>query len=254
MGLNVSGKGGADFELVPAGLYVARCYRVLDLGTQTTNGMYGEKKQHQIMISWELLDDEVKMSDGRPYSVHKTYTASLHEKAKLRTDLEAWRNVRFTDKELEGFDISKIAGTYCQVQVTHSDDGKYANVQAIVSYKPQRDKEGNKVYPEAVNDTLVFDIDNPDSAVLDALSDNMKAKIMGAPEWEAGKKQPSDEPVGESETEPSYDDPFAGEEMPEDFLQYDGQDTVIEPTDAEMQGQHELPDPETVGAKKKAAK
>lgn len=239
MGLQVTGKGGGEFEMVPQGLYVARCYRILDLGTQTTHGMFGEKQQHQIMISWELLDDEVKMSDGRPYSVHKTYTASLHEKAKLRSDLEAWRNKKFMEAEIESFDMSKVAGTFCQVQVVHSEDGKYANVQTIVSYKAPKDKEGNPVYPEAVNDTLVFDLDEPDMAVFELLSDNMKAKIMSAPEWEAAKQSAS-EPAAE---EP-LDDPFATGEMPDNFLQYDD---VAEPSDEELQGKIDLPEPKKAG-------
>jgi hypothetical protein len=179
MGLLATTSGGGDFELTPEGQYVARCYRIIDLGTQTSTGAFGTKEQHKVMIAWELLDDP-KMDDNRPYTVSQWYTVSLHEKAKLRADLESWRGKKFTPEELEGFDLGNVLGTYCMIQVVHSDDGKYANVQTIMAYK------GDK--PKPVNENVVFDIDNPDMDVFNSLSDNMKGKIMQSPEWQAGQK------------------------------------------------------------------
>lgn len=67
--------------------------------------------------------------------VVQRYTLSLHEKSKLRPMLEAWRGRKFTNEELEGFDLERLLGANCQVQVCHniSSDGQvYANVQAVV--------------------------------------------------------------------------------------------------------------------------
>lgn len=174
MSLTATDKGGAEFQMTPEGQYVARCYKIIDLGTQTTNGQFGTKEQHKIMVTWELLEQPY-MEDGRPFSVSQFYTVSLHEKAKLRADLEAWRGKKFTKEELEGFDLSSVLGAYCMIQVVHDETGKYANVQTIMSYK------GDK--PKPVNTDVLFDIDNPDTEVFESLSDNMKAKIMAAPEW-----------------------------------------------------------------------
>lgn len=186
MSLKVNNQGGGDFELVPEGLYNARCYRLIDLGTQTSEWKGKIKELKKIMISWELLDDP-KMEDGRPFSVHKNYTASLGEKANLRADLEAWRNKKFTDAELEEFDLNTILGAYCQIQVVHSEDGKFANVQSIVTFKGTEK-------PEPVNENVAFDIDEPDMKVFEALSDNMKAKIQQAPEW-SQKAEPTKKPT-----------------------------------------------------------
>lgn len=186
MSLNVSSNGAMDFEMVPPGLYIARCYRLIDLGTQTSTNSYGTTSKKKIMISWELLDDP-RMEDGRPFSVHKNYTASLNDKANLRADLESWRNRKFTDIELESFDLTSILGAYCQIQVVHSEDGKFANVQSIVTFKGTN-------RPEPVNPDLAFDIDNPDMQVFDALSDTVKAKITEAPEWNAVGKSGVDLP------------------------------------------------------------
>jgi hypothetical protein len=180
MSLTATDKGGADFEMTPEGTYIGRCFKIIDMGTQTSVGQFGTKEQHKVMISFELFDKDeqgkdVVMNDGRPYSVTQFYTVSLHEKAKLRADLEAWRGKKFTKDELEGFDLSNVLGAYCMIQVVHDETGKYANVNSIMSYK------GDK--PKPVNPDVVFDIDNPDMKVFEAMSDNMKAKIQAAPEW-----------------------------------------------------------------------
>ena len=179
MGLTASERGSSQepFAMVPEGQYIARCYRILDLGTQTTTGQFGTKEQHKVMISWELLDDKVFMEDGRPFAISQFYTVSLHEKAKLRADLESWRGRKFTIEELTAFDLAGVLGAYCQIQVVHDETGKYANVQTIMAYK------GDK--PKAVNPDTVFNLDEPDMAVFDKLSDNMKLKITSTPEWAA---------------------------------------------------------------------
>lgn len=191
MSLTATEKGGGDFEMTPEGVYTGRCYKIIDLGTQTTTGQYGTKEQHKVMISWELIGkDDPKMEDGRPFSVTQWYTVSLHEKSKMRADLEAWRGKKFSADELEGFDLGTVLGAYCMIQVVHDQTGKYANVQTIMSYKGEK--------PAPVNPNVVFDIDEPDMDVFNAMSDNMQAKIMSAPEWNSSKQAASlvaDEPA-----------------------------------------------------------
>jgi hypothetical protein len=184
MALVATETGGADFVITPEGQYIGRCYRIVDLGTQTINSaIFGTSEKHQVMISWELIgQDDPRMEDGKPFSAHQTYTVSLHEKAKLRKDLEAWRGTKFTTAELAGFDISTVLGAYCMIQIVHDETGKFANVQTIMAYKGQK--------PKPYNMDLVFDIDKPDMEVFGLLSDNMKAKITNTPEWVAYENPP----------------------------------------------------------------
>lgn len=177
----------SNFEMTPEGTYIARCYRILDLGTQKGSDLYGGKQQHKVMISWELIgDDDPRMSEGenegKPFSIHQRYTVSLSEKAQLRKDLEAWRGKTFTPEELKGFDLPTVLGSYCMLQVLHDETGKYANISAIMAYKGPK--------PAPVNDTIVFDIDNPDMQVFDSLSDGLKETIQKAPEWNPHKLAP----------------------------------------------------------------
>lgn len=196
MSLTVSQGSQQEFEITPEGTYIARCFKVIDLGTQTVEWMGEKKFQKKILVSWELLDPETKMKDSRPFAVTKKYTASLHEKSQLRKDLQNWRGKRFTDEELGGFSLKNILGTYCQIQVVHteSNGNTYANVDAIMSTREK---------PEGVNPLVNFDIDEPDMKVLESLSERLRGMIEASPEWRAKNASveaeevhvPGDEPI-----------------------------------------------------------
>ena len=176
MSLTVSEGTKGNFEILPEGQYIARCFKMIDLGTQTTEWAGEKKLQKKILICWEVLDDEVKMHDGRPFAITKKYTASLHEKAMLRKDLEAWRGKKFTDSELANFYLPDILGTYCMVQIVHTDvgDNTYANISSIMATKEK---------PEPVNKNVEFDIDVPNMEIFETFSDKLKDQIKQSEEW-----------------------------------------------------------------------
>ncbi len=129
MGLVASDSGGdTTFQRVPPGVYIGRCYSIIDLGTQLTDGQYGAKLYHKVRISWELFgDDENDMPliievDGEdmPMTISKIYTLSLHEKARLRHDLSAWRGRDFTEDEAKAFDITNLLDKFCMVNITET--------------------------------------------------------------------------------------------------------------------------------------
>jgi len=177
-------KDVGEFELVPAGVYLARCYKMIDLGTQDT--MYLGKpsgKKRKIILYWELLQDDegepVFMEDGEHvFGISKEYTWSLGKNSNLLADLNKWRGVDFTKEEIEDFDISKLLGVCCKLQVIHkkSTDGSrvYANVGAIMTTKKKLD---------GVNELASFSIEDPDMDMFDELSDYIKDKIRSAAEW-----------------------------------------------------------------------
>lgn len=119
----------SDFSPAPEGLWQAVCVDVVDQGMQTSQ--WGES--HRVQIRWQLEGDDPK--SGKPYMAVRGFRLSLHEKSSLRPMLEAWRGRKFTPEELEGFDLEKLIGANCQVQIIHNikDGGSvYANVQAVV--------------------------------------------------------------------------------------------------------------------------
>ena len=119
----------STYTAAPEGLHVAVCVDVVNLGI--VQGAYGAK--HKVRLVWQLAAQDEER--GRRFDVARVYTLSLHERAALRKDLESWRGKKFTEAELDGFDLEKLLGVNAQVAVTHDlgDDGTiYANVSTVV--------------------------------------------------------------------------------------------------------------------------
>lgn len=181
--------GNGNYKRVPPGAYIGRCYSLIDLGTQLTSGQYGEKLQHKIRIGWELFGEDENGEaltidvDGQtmPMTISKSYTVSLHEKATLRKELAAWRGKDFTDEEARGFDVSKLIGAYCMVNVTSSEtNGKtYSNVAGLTPLPGAL----RNAKPAPVHEHVVFDLDAPDMAVFNSFHDKLQDAIRRSPEW-----------------------------------------------------------------------
>lgn len=117
------------FTPAPEGLRQAVCVDVVDLGMVTDQ--WGTK--HKAELVWQL--DQKNPETGKRFTVRKRYTLSLHQKAVLRIDLESWRGKKFSNEELDGFDLEKLLGINAQVQVVHTlaDNGRVlSNVRAVV--------------------------------------------------------------------------------------------------------------------------
>lgn len=119
---------GSDFEPAPEGLHRAVCCDVVELGIIDTG--FGRKRM--IQIRWQI---EERRKDGKPFLVLQRYAPSTHPKANLRRDLESWRGKKFTEEEVQKFDVESILGKNCQLNVVHrprAEGGVWANVTAIV--------------------------------------------------------------------------------------------------------------------------
>ena len=183
-----------DFEIPPAGTHKAICYRVIDLGTQDTTFQGQAKKQHKIMVSWELPDE--KMSGGQPFTMSQRYTWSMSEKATLRKHLEAWRGVKFIDSDFgpDGFNIKKIVGLGCLLTIVHNEreDKTYANIVSISKIMKGMD------VPSPVNETAYLWLDRTvwQDALFQKLSQGLQLTIMKSPEYRAIANGEDPTPVG----------------------------------------------------------
>jgi len=179
--VNAGSGSGGDFEQCPAGSFAARCYQIIDLGHQTFEWKGEAKVAPKVRITWELNE---MMSDGRPFSISREYTASIGEKANLRKDLEAWRGRPFTAEELRNFSLENVLGAPCLLGVVHKpskDNSKvYANVGSIMALPK------GMACPELVNPAVKFDIGEFDQNIFNSLSSYVQKKILMSKELEEG--------------------------------------------------------------------
>jgi len=204
---------GGNFERCPAGMHLARCYRIVDLGTQKSEYMGQVKFLHKIMLGWEIhgMNDDgssIKMMDGRPFGIFKNYTLSWSEKANLRLDLQSWRGKPFTQEEMRKFDLKNVLGAWCMLNVIEragQDNKMYTNVAGVTPVPAMIKQNG---LPAMVNPNELFKIDEPNMEMFNKFSDHLKAKIASSPEWQKlqGKTPaPAPQPQG-APAKPALDD------------------------------------------------
>ena len=184
-----------EFKIAPAGNHMARLYSVIDLGHQATEWAGETKIMHKVVLTWELHGDDdsgapLKTDDGKPLIVSKRYTVSLGDQARLRQDLEAWSNKKMTAEDRKNFDLKNLLGKFCMVNITHSEDGRYANISGI-SPVPTALRNAQ---PDGINAPVHFWLAEFDQAKYDSLSKYYREKIAESSEWRGQQEREKNAP------------------------------------------------------------
>ncbi len=178
MGRYTQESGGSDFQQAPIGTHVARCIRLIDLGTQTNESEGKETKRNQVLVMWELCHEMMETEEGaKPFIVSRFYTNSLNEKATLRHDLAQWRGRDFTDEESKKFDLQSILGHPCMLSVISNEKGR-SKVGGVMKMPK------GQTAPEPTNKPYAFWLDEFQRSAFESLSEGIKKIIMRSPEYQ----------------------------------------------------------------------
>ena len=130
-------KEGIQFEPVSSGTHIARCVGVWDVGTHRDN-MFG-KDVRKVILMWEIPGERIEIErngkiENLPRVVSRMYSNTLNEKSNLCHDLEAWAGKKINEKEKETFDLTRLLGKACMVQIIHETKGKstYGNISTLM--------------------------------------------------------------------------------------------------------------------------
>jgi len=187
MAINATTNGNTPRELIPTGNYIARCYKMIHIGT-VEEIILGEKKiLNKVRIGWELPTELRVFNQDKgeqPLVIDKEFTLSLHEKSALRSVLKSWRGKDFTEDEAKCFDITKLLGVQCMINIIHKPSKKDANkiyeeIAGITAVP-----KGITV-PAQINPTFCLDYDNFDEVKFSALPDFIKQKMQTSMEYSA---------------------------------------------------------------------
>jgi hypothetical protein len=139
-------KDSGDFKPHPEGIHPAVCLDVMDLGLVETEFQGQRSLKPKLKLTFET---EAKTDDGKNCTVTKTFTASLHPKAKLSEFIGKWRGRPVVPGET--IDLAKLIGACCTLVISHQQNlvGKtYASIDAVS--KPTRRVTPSGTYdPEA---------------------------------------------------------------------------------------------------------
>jgi len=181
MAIIAKDSGGADIPKLSPGMYQAACSRAVDLGLQETP--WGDSRKVGLLFVTKELIPEGEF-EGKRYKLSKMYTLSLNSKANLRKDLEGWRGKGFSEQELAGFDIEKLEGVNCFINLilTEKNDKKYMNISTI------------NPMPKGIQPIAVSDEDREIPNWMKEMAEKGLAKLQGENQeqpisaWEAAKE------------------------------------------------------------------
>ena len=187
MGLNAAKKkssGAKDFveqEVIDEGMYPCRVVQVIELGMQPQRPHKGKEKPpvDMLYITYELTDtflvdengDEIEdkprwQSEDFPYYNLECTTAKCNKRLKA-----------IDPKNKTGGDWAKIGGAPCNVTFIHNvkGDKTYVNVASVGVVRAKDAKD----FAKLVNPIKIFDLDEPDMEIFEALPAWLQAKIKG---------------------------------------------------------------------------
>lgn len=186
MAIIATNTGGTNFEPIATGNYPARCFSMIHIGTTDEVILGVAKRLNKVRITWELPTElkVFKEENGeQPQVISKEFTLSMHEKATLRGFLKNWRGKDFTDEEAKAFDIEKLIGAPCMLNITHKTkkdgSGVYAEIGSI-STMPK-----GFPCPEQINTSFVFTYENFDQGKFNSLPEYLKNKMVNSDEYKA---------------------------------------------------------------------
>ena len=191
--------GAKDFDPVPAGSHIAVCDMKVDLGMQPGTGAFPKPKR-KVYLRFQLLHERVEYEkDGKkfnsPRMIGKTYTASMHEKANLRHDLESWRGRQFTDAEAGTFDVDTVLGKPCMLMVmqTKKEKGVYSDISGIGPLPKGIDPR--TIIPEGLPVLYTPDQTSTYQQLPEWLKKAIDNQILEEPATEDGRPEPEQPPA-----------------------------------------------------------
>ena len=183
---SIIANGGNDtpsYPTVSVGVHKARCVRVIDLGTQQNDYQGQISWKRQVMLIWEVPSETD--NKGEPLTISKFYTLSLNEKANLANDLVSWRGRPFTETEKKAFDISKVAGKPCSINVILNQKGK-PKVSTVMPIG-KNDEIAHQFHPNMV--FSITDFQEKKMEVFNQLPEGIRNIILKSKELEGTEKQ-----------------------------------------------------------------
>ena len=178
--MSIVAKGGeksSSFPSVSVGVHKARCIKVIDLGTQKNEFEGNITWKRQVLVIWETPDQTNETSE--PLTISRFYTLSLHEKSNLGIDLTSWRGRPFSETEKKGFDISKLIGHTCLLNVIQGN--KRTQIGSIMPL-PKGDKIAEQYHTSVLFDLEEFQKGKKET--FNQLSEGIRNIILSSKELE----------------------------------------------------------------------
>ena len=215
MGLNSSSSPKKQKQLPPAGLNLAVCYSIIDLGTQEEQfqgkpATFAQKVHYSFEFPNlpQVVFDNAK--GPQPMAIFQEYTVSANEKAKLPKVLSSWGSIPVKDiKAITPAFLKAFLTQACMLSIAHTPakTAVDSETQRPILYA-QIAQNGLAVMPKMadtpkpaniINAVKFLDLDAFDWNVYNSLPQFLQDKIAKCKEWNSITMKfpkPMDNPAG----------------------------------------------------------
>jgi len=174
-------------ELIPAGTYIARCYSIIHVGHVKQTYLGEEKLVDLVRFTWELPTELRCFSSDKgeqPCAISKEVTLSMNEKSTLRQMIGQWRGKAISDDEAKLFDIAKLLGQPCMLNLIHqpSKANPEKVYERIAGFMPMMK---GMTCPPQVNPSFEFSVADYDQRKMDTLPNFLQEMIRSSTEYAA---------------------------------------------------------------------
>ena len=175
--------------VLPIGNYPARLVQVIDLGLQLG---YQDKPTYKVWMTYELVDEFMVDEEGKELTDKPRWISE-----ELAVYPPGTERAKSTERLLaldpgnkNNGDLAAMVGSPCNVSLGHNPNKKnpdrpYEKVQGLSAV---REKDAKKM-EELKNDSVVFDLANPDLDVFNSLPQFLQDKITSNLEFQGSKLQ-----------------------------------------------------------------
>lgn len=203
----------STFTPVPAGAHAARCYAMISIGTQAgQNPLY--RPQFQVILNFEIPGELIEyQGEKRPMVISQflnAYLGRMDKPSNTRKFLEQWRGKPFTEQEMKGFDLSKLVGAKCLLNIIHEvKNGKTREKIASVSPLPKGMTIG-----EQYHKSVIYEIEQGRDEVFNALPEWVRKKIEACEEWNEPQRATSEEEVANKAADEAVTEKKESDDVP----------------------------------------
>lgn len=202
---------GVSRQLIPSGNYIARCYQMIQIGTTTEVIMGKTVTAPKVRIGWELPTEKKVFDEAKgeqPLVISMDFTLSMHSKSTLRKTLASWRGKDFAEDEAKAFDVTKLLGKPCFLNVIHrpgvADPTKMYEKIASITPLPK-----GVTCPDQITPLFVLSYDEWSDDKFKSLPEFIQEKIKSSSEFQQRLRPESTHvPNADEITEPIDDLPF----------------------------------------------
>lgn len=179
-----------NYDPIPAGTHVGRIYQIIHIGTVEYLYKGETKRANKARITFELPNLKQVFKEGeeaKPRVISQDYTLSTGERANLRKLIEAVVGTALSDDEAARFDIEKLAGSACLLNIQHKDKKDGGSFALIAGTMPLID---GLTVPAQINPTRILNYEEKwDQEFFDNLPDFIKKMMAGSDEYKKLKNQ-----------------------------------------------------------------